>query len=201
MKQENIIDFYSLTKQQVGLINNYLNSLKLTNKKLNLVGNSTLINSWDRHINDSLQLSEYIPNKNSTIIDLGTGAGIPGVVLAIYGYKRILVVDSKFKKINFIRNFADNNKVKINIICSRVENIKNIKFDFIISRAFAPLPRILNYSLLFCKTNTSLLFLKGRSVKREIQDAKKYFKFHHKLFSSKSHGGGFVLQINKLIKI
>ena len=187
MKQENIIDFYSLTKQQVGLINNYLNSLKLTNKKLNLVG--AHFNNR-RHINDSLQLSEYIPNKNSTIIDLGTGAGIPGVVLAIYGYKRILVVDSKFKKINFIRNFADNNKVKINIICSRVENIKNIKFDFIISRAFAPLPRILNYSLLFCKQIPR--FFSKRSVKREIQHLK-VFKFHHKLFSSKSHGGGFVL--------
>ena len=167
MKQENIIDFYSLTKQQVGLINNYLNSLKLTNTKLNLVGSSTLINSWDRHINDSLQLSEYIPNKNSTIIDLGTGAGIPGVVLAIYGYKRILVVDSKFKKINFIRNFADNNKVKINIICSRVENIKNIKFDFIISRAFAPLPRILNYSLLFfAKQIPRFFFLKEEVLER-----------------------------------
>ena len=201
MYKNSVIKKYNLTEKQIDLIDNYILKLKKSNQIHNLVGPSTLDVVWDRHINDSLQLSEYIPNKNSTIIDLGTGAGIPGVVLAIYGYKRMLVVDSKFKKINFIRNFADNNKVKINIICSRVENIKNIKFDFIISRAFAPLPRILNYSLLFCKTNTSLLFLKGRSVKREIQDAKKYFKFHHKLFSSKSHGGGFVLQINKLIKI
>tara|TARA_Y100001970_G_C13960596_1_gene712937 strand:+ start:117 stop:722 length:606 start_codon:yes stop_codon:yes gene_type:complete len=201
LKQEDIIDFYNLTKQQVSLIKNYLDSLKLTNKKLNLVGDSTLKNPWDRHINDSLQLSKFIPNRNSSIIDLGTGAGLPGIVLSIYGYKKMLLVDSKLKKINFIRSFADYNKLKISIICSRVENIKNIKFDFVISRAFAPLPKILDYSLIFCNKNTSLLFLKGRSVKSEIQDAKKIFKFQHKLFSSKSDGEGFVLLINNLKKI
>ena len=195
MEKKLIIENYNLNSKQVLLISNYQEKLKKNNKIHNLVGASTLCNFWDRHINDSLQLSNFLPNKNSSIIDLGTGAGLPGVILSIYGYSNILLIDSKAKKINFIQEFAEENKITIKTICTRVEKIKNQKFDFIISRAFAPLKKLLNYSLLFTKKNTSLLFLKGRNVKDEIIDAKKYFNFKYNLYSSKSKGEGFVLEI------
>ena len=179
----------------------YINQLKKTNENFNLVGKSTLTNSWDRHINDSLQISKYIKDKKSSIIDMGTGAGLPGLILAIYGYSNILLVDSKLKKIRFINDFVNENKITTQTLCTRVNKIKNKKFDFIVCRAFAPLIRILNYSLIFSKKNTSLLFLKGRSVKNEIKDAKKQFSFQYSLHKSKSVGEGFVLNINKLIKL
>tara|TARA_B100000575_G_C22552426_1_gene352535 strand:- start:23 stop:529 length:507 start_codon:yes stop_codon:yes gene_type:complete len=168
---------------------------------MNLVGKSTLYHSWDRHINDSLQISKYISSKSSSIIDFGTGAGLPGIMLSIYGYKNVLMVDSKLKKITFIKEFANENKIKIKTICSRIEKIKNQKFDFITSRAFASLTKTLHYSLFFAKKNTSLLLLKGINVKKEISDAKKYFNFNFKLHNSKSVGGGFVLEIDKFKKI
>ena len=195
MEKKLIIENYNLNSKQVLLISNYQEKLNKNNKIHNLVGASTLCDFWDRHINDSLQLSTFLPNKNSSIIDLGTGAGLPGVILSIYGYSNILLIDSKAKKINFIQEFAEENKITIKTICTRVEKIKNQKFDFIISRAFAPLKKLLNYSLLFTKKNTSLLFLKGRNVKDEIIDAKKYFNFKYNLYSSKSKGEGFVLEI------
>ena len=179
----------------------YINQLKKTNENFNLVGKSTLINSWDRHINDSLQLSKYIKDKKSSIIDMGTGAGLPGLILAIYGYSNILLVDSKLKKIRFINDFVNENKIITQTLCTQVNKIKNKKFDFIVCRAFAPLIRILNYSLIFSKKNTSLLFLKGRNVKNEIKDAKKQFSFQYNLYESSSVGGGFVININKLIKL
>ncbi len=201
MEKELIKKHYNLSKKQIYLIESYLDKLDTTNKSLNLVGKSTLDNPWDRHINDSLQLSKHIPNKKSSIIDLGTGAGLPGVVLSIYGYNKILLVDSKLKKIKFIKDFSTENNILIKTICSRVENIKNKKFDFIISRAFAPLTKSLNYSLIFSKKNTSLLFLKGRNVKKEINDAKIFFNFEYSLHESNSSGGGFVLNINKFSKL
>ena len=196
-----IIQNYNLNKRQVDLINNYIKKLKKSNQTHNLVGPSTIDIAWDRHINDSLQLSEFIPKKNSSIIDLGTGAGLPGVVLNIFGYQNILLIDSKMKKINFIREFSNEQNIEIKTICARVENIKNQKFDFIIGRAFAPLIKLLDYSLFFTKKNTSLLFLKGRNVKKEIVDAKKIFNFKYKLFPSKSNGDGFVLIINNYKKL
>ena len=201
MDKFQIINNYNLTKRQIILIDNYIQTLKENNIKHNLVGPSTIDIAWDRHINDSLQLAKFILKKNSSVIDLGTGAGLPGLILSIIGYTNIVLVDSKIKKINFIKNFAHEQKVQIKTICARVEKIKNQKFDFIICRAFAPLTKILDYSLFFTKKNTSLLFLKGRNVKKEIDDAKKSFRFKYEVFASTSEGDGFVLKINKYKKL
>ena len=104
-------------------------------------------------------------------------------------------------KINFIKEFAHEQNLEIKTICTRVEKIKNQKFDFIICRAFAPLIKLLDYSRFFTKKNTSLLFLKGRSVKKEIHDAKKSFSFEYDLYPSQSEGDGCILKINKYNKL
>ena len=201
MDKNTVIKNYSLKKRQIDLIDKYLQKLKNSNKTHNLVGSSTIDISWDRHINDSLQLSKFIFKKNSSIIDLGTGAGLPGIILYICGYTNMLLIDSKMKKINFIKEFASEQNFEIKTICTRVEKIKNLKFDFIICRAFAPLIKLLDYSRFFTKKNTSLLFLKGRNVMKEIDDAKKSFIFDYDLFPSASNGDGFVLKINKYKKL
>ena len=201
MDKKSVIKNYNLNERQVDLIDSYIQKLKKINQIHNLVGPSTIDVAWDRHINDSLQLSKFILKKNMSIIDLGTGAGLPGVILHIFGYKNILLVDSKMKKINFIKEFAYEQKLEIKSICTRVEKIKKQQFDFIVCRAFASLTKLLDYSRFFTKKNTSLLFLKGRSVKKEIDDAKKSFSFEYNLYPSKSVGDGFVLKINKYKKL
>ena len=201
MDKNTVINKYNLSKRQITLIDNYILKLKKSNQIHNLVGPSTIDVAWDRHINDSLQLSKFISKKNASIIDLGTGAGLPGVILHIFGYNNILLVDSKIKKINFIKEFVNEQNLYIKTICTRVEKIKNQQFNFIVCRAFAPLIKLLNYSRFFTKKNTSLLFLKGRSVKKEIEDAKKYFSLEYSLYQSKSEGDGFVLKINKFKKL
>ena len=201
MDKSAVIKKYNLSRKQVDLIDSYIVKLTKSNQIHNLVGPSTIDVAWDRHINDSLQLSEFIEKKSASIIDLGTGAGLPGAILHIFGYLNILLIDSKMKKINFIKEFAHEQKLEIKTICTRVEKIKNQKFDFIICRAFAPLVKLLDYSRFFTKKNTSLLFLKGRSVKKEIQDAKKSYSFEYNLYPSQSEGDGYVLKINKYKKL
>ena len=201
MDKSSVIKKYNLSRKQIDLIDNYIFRLKKNNQIHNLVGPSTIDIAWDRHVNDSLQLSEFMLKKNASIIDFGTGAGLPGVILYIFGFTNILLIDSKMKKINFIKEFAHEQKLEIKTICTRVEKIKNQKFDFIICRAFAPLIKLLDYSRFFTKKNTSLLFLKGRNVKKEIEDAKKSFNFDYNLYPSKSEGDGFVLKISKYKKL
>ena len=201
MDKNTVINEYNLSRTQINLIDSYILKLKKSNQIHNLVGPSTIDVAWDRHINDSLQLSKFILKKNASIIDLGTGAGLPGVILHIFGHSNILLIDSKMKKINFIKEFAYEQNLEIKTICTRVEKIKNQKFDFVICRAFAPLVKLLDYSLIFTKKNTSLLFLKGRNVKKEILDAKRNHKFKYDLYRSKSEGGGFVLKINNYKKL
>ena len=201
MDKSTVIKKYNLSKKQIDLIDNYISKLTKSNQIHNLVGPSTIDVAWDRHINDSLQLSQFILKKNASIIDLGTGAGLPGVILHIFGHTNILLIDSKSKKINFIKEFAYDQNLQIKTICTRVEKIKNQKFDYIVCRAFASLTKLLDYSLFFTKKNTSLLFLKGRNVMKEIDDAKKSFIFDYDLFPSISNGDGFVLKIKKYKKL
>ena len=201
MDKNSVIKQYNLSRKQIDLIDSYILKLTKSNQIHNLVGPSTIDVAWDRHINDSLQLSEFILKKNASIIDLGTGAGLPGVILNVFGYSNILLVDSKMKKINFIKEFAFEQNLEIKTICTRVEIIKNQKFDVIICRAFAPLFKLLDYSRFFNKKNTSLLFLKGRSVKKEIHEAKKSFSFEYDLYPSQSEGDGYVLKVKKYKKL
>ena len=101
MKKKETIDKFGLGPKKIRLMEALLHEIGKTNKSINLVGKSTLAEPWDRHICDSLQITQLIKNKNSSILDMGTGAGLPGVVLSIMDYKNITMVDSKQKKTIF----------------------------------------------------------------------------------------------------
>ena len=173
----------------------FLKELALKNKKTNLVGKSTLVDPWVRHICDSIQILLYIKNKKSKIIDMGTGAGIPGVILSIMGFKNIYMIDSIKKKTSFVKKIINDLGLSSKVITSRLEDLKLGTVNYIVSRALAPLDKLINYSLLFSNKDTTLVFLKGRSVKKEIKDAKKVFNFDYSLFKSKSSDDGYVLKI------
>ena len=83
MDKKSIIKNYNLNKRQIDLIDIYILKLKKSNEIHNLVGSSTVDVAWDRHINDSLQLSNYILKRNASVVDLGTGAGLPGLILSL----------------------------------------------------------------------------------------------------------------------
>ena len=200
MTKEEVIDFFNIKKNEVRVLEAFLLDLKKTNKQINLVGPSTLLNPWDRHICDSIQLTTIIKNKQSSIIDMGTGAGFPGLVMAMVGYNNITLVDSKKKKVNFLNKAIRKLNLKTKVINARVEDIKPRPFEFVISRALAPLERLLNYSLFFSNKNTTLVFLKGRSVMNEISEAKKGFYFNFKTVNSLSSGCGKIVKIKNLVK-
>ncbi len=103
MSKADIISEFALSKAQVDKLDFYLSSIIKHNKHTNLVGKSTIENIWDRHVLDCLQLTKHIINKKLKILDLGTGAGLPGILLSIVGYQRVLMMDSVKKKTDFVR--------------------------------------------------------------------------------------------------
>ena len=102
MRKPDIVSEFVLNKTQVDKIDFYLSSIIEHNKHTNLIGKSTIENIWDRHVLDCLQLTKYIINKKLKILDLGTGAGLPGVLFSIVGYKKVLMVDSVKKRLIFL---------------------------------------------------------------------------------------------------
>ena len=198
MNKKQIINLFNLTHLEVSKIDEFIFYLKKTNNSVNLVGKSTLLNPWDRHICDCAQITSFINNKKSTILDMGTGAGFPGIILSILGYKNVTMVESKTKKTEFLKKVILKLGINAKVINSRIEKIKLPNFEYVTCRALSSLDKIIEYSLFFSKKNTTLVFLKGIGVKTEIKEAKKNFLFDYKIFDSKSDGGGFVLQITNL---
>jgi 16S rRNA (guanine527-N7)-methyltransferase len=199
--KEEVIKSFNIKDGEKILLEKLLIDLKKTNKHTNLVGESTMLNPWDRHICDSIQLAPIIKKKESRILDMGTGPGFPGLVLAIIGYTNITLVDSKKKKIDFLDKIIKKFDLKTKAVHGRLESTKLKPFEFIVSRALAPLEKLLNYSLLFSNKNTTLLFLKGKNVMNEITEAKKNFYFNHNTINSQSSGGGYVVKIKNFKKI
>ena len=200
MKKEDVILYFSLSKNQVEKIEFFISQIINYNKHTNLVGKSTIENIWERHVLDCLQLSKHINEKKLKIFDIGTGAGLPGVLLSIIGYKNVLMVDSVKKKTDFIKGVVKELTLSARVQNKRIEKVKGVKQDIIVSRALAPLSKLLTYALLHSEKNTTLLFLKGRSVNNEIEIAMKNFDFDFKKFESVSSGDGCILQINNFIK-
>ena len=198
----NTLDFikkkFSINPSQEFKLNKFIEKLISYNKHTNLVGKSTLINPWRSHILDSIQVSCYIDNKNSNILDIGTGAGFPGLVLAIIGYNNVTLVDSNMKKIYFIKTVCSELNIKVGIVLSRIEKLKKEKYQFLTSRALANLNKLFIYSHKFTNKDTVQIFLKGKTVKDEIKEAKKKWNFNNVIYPSYSDIRGSVLIIKNL---
>ncbi len=176
----------------------YKNLLETWQKKVNLVSSSTLSDLWDRHFQDSLQLLPYISEKAETLIDLGSGAGFPGLVLVIAKPEQLKVslVESDLKKCLFLENVSRETKVDVTILRERIESIsEKIKGDVITARGLAPLRLLLEYAFPLMKQTTTLLFLKGKDVEKEILEAQKKWEFDLEIFPSLTDSRARILKI------
>ena len=180
MKKGEIISHFGLNKTQIEKTDFFISKLIKHNQHTTLVGSSTIENFWDRHILDCLQLSKYINKKESYVLDLGTGAGLPGVLLSIFGYKNVLMIDSVKKKTDFVKMITQQLCLTAKIQNKRIEKALVPPQDIIVSRALAPLKKLLTYARLHSNKKTTSFFLKGRNVNNEIVIAKKSFLFDFK---------------------
>ena len=200
MNKSKILTDFFITKKQETLLQKYLNILEDFNLHTNLVGKSTLVNPWHSHVLDSLQILTYIKNKNLSILDMGTGAGLPGIILSICGCTNVTLVDSNNKKINFLKNIKKELNLKTNITLGRLEKLNNLEFDIITSRALASLDKLFSYSQKFLKKNTLLVFLKGKTVNEELTETQKKWTFQFTKHKSISDIRGSLLIIKNIRK-
>lgn len=187
-----MIDLIEKNKIQ---LTKYVDFLIEYNNKINLIGKSTINDIWDRHITDSLQLTKNIDNYNIKIADLGSGAGLPGIPLSIIGIKEVHLFEKSVRKCEFLeqaKNFSNN---KIIVRNENLNEIKKESFDIIVSRALADLNTLLHFSKNLSTKSTKLLFLKGKKIYNEIEEAKKYWHFDYKLIDSITSDEGKIIEI------
>lgn len=168
--------------------------------KINLISDQTISDIWSRHFLDSLQLLKHIPKtlKNPAMIDIGTGAGFPGMALAIYGVGEIHLIESDGKKISFLKEVSRITESKVFIHHDRIENVKLDKCDIILSRACSDLNQLLNLSSKNVSRETFSLFHKGKNYSNELEEAKKHWSFDTEIFPSVTDQNGVIVKLSNI---
>jgi 16S rRNA (guanine527-N7)-methyltransferase len=170
------------------------------NANMNLVGPATMEVFWSRHAWDSAQLLKFAPDAK-TWADLGAGAGLPGVVLAILGKDRpgfhVHLIDSLTKRCRFLQAMVDELGLPATVHDARAESL-DIPVDVVTARACAPLPRLLGYAQPYFRRGAVGWFLKGQDVASELEEATTSWVFEAQVLASLSDSRGRILSVRSL---
>ncbi len=174
---------------------------------INLISKSTIKNIWERHFLDSAQLYKFVKDIEGNIMDFGSGAGFPGIVLAIMGKKNIHLVESDYKKCVFLKEIAMLTETDITIHNCRIEDLSFINVDLITCRALASLSKLIDYvegfidkALAEKQKLPKLLFLKGKSYHSEVLELGNNNKIIFEEYPSITDKHGRILYIKKIDK-
>ncbi|MDM7945821.1 MAG: 16S rRNA (guanine(527)-N(7))-methyltransferase RsmG [Oceanibaculum nanhaiense] len=173
----------------------YVDLLAKWQKAVNLVGPSTLKDVWRRHILDSLQLMPYSPEQSASALDLGSGAGLPGLVLAIAGVKGMTLVESDARKVAFLREAARVTETELEVFHGRIEMLPAWKVDLVTARALTSVAGLLGYTWPYLKPGGRCLFLKGRGVDDELKAAESLWEMRVTKYPSRTAPDGVILQL------
>lgn len=201
---EDFCKTYNVSRETYSKLERYCQSLTEWQQKFNLVSNSSLADAWNRHFADSVQLFDLIPAKTKTLLDMGSGAGFPGMVLAIIAnektpYLKVTLVESVAKKTLYLNHVKEITNTNVEVLNTRVENIRG-RFDVISARAMTALTDLLNYAFPLLSSDGVCIFPKGKSASEEITTAKKMWNFNCKSVSSRTSDDGEILIISNLVK-
>ena len=193
-------------REQIGVSRETLERLEAYEKMLrhwqpafNLVSRQSLTDVWRRHFLDSAQLFDLIPRNARSLLDIGSGAGFPGLVLAILGATNVHLVESDQRKSTFLREVSRETATDVTIINARIESISPQVFDVVTSRACAALDVLLNYSRPYLGPETVCLFPKGQSVEEELTTAKKRWHMRYMLVQSTSDSAGKIVRLEGIL--
>ena len=198
--------FIQVSRETITSLVKYENYLIKSNKTLNLIGKSTINEIWLRHLLDSSQVIDFIDKNKSSLIDLGSGAGFPGLVIAILAKDRkihlkVKLIEKSPKKASFLREIVNYLNLNVEVLnINALMHAKKLEADLIVARAFKPLKIILQ----FLDKNTEnwkkvFLFL-GKTGQDELLQASKNWHIKYKQRMSVTSNDSVVIEINKLKK-
>ena len=192
---ESIARFLNVSRETQEKLAIYVALLIKWQASINLVSSRTLPQIWHRHILDSAQLVRYLPAAPSRIMDMGSGAGLPGVILAILTDHEIHLVESDSRKVAFMRTALRETGTQAILHEQRMETLPAIQPDIITARALAPLAQLLELSRHQHYDQLHYLFLKGREVKQELTALPSYPKLEAETFPSLTDSDASIIRL------
>jgi len=189
-----------VSRETVARLEAYAGLLMAWSARINLVGRATLEDLWRRHFLDSAQLLPLIPAAARGLIDLGSGAGFPGLVLSILGVPGVELVEADRRKSTFLREAARIAGAEVTIRACRAEAVPPRAVDVVTARGCAPLDRLLNLGDRFIGPGTTCLFLKGARAAEELTVARKAWTMEASCHPSRTDPGGIVLLLQQVVR-
>ena len=195
-----------VSRETIISLKKYEDILIKANKTLNLVGSSTINDIWIRHFLDSAQVIDLIDKNDKTLVDLGSGAGFPGLVLAITLKDRkiplkIKLIDKSPKKVKFLKDLINKLQLDVEVINQNIlEDTKKLLDDVFVARAFKPLKIILQLIHNKAKNWKKIFIFLGKSGKIELLQASKSWEIKYKQRVSVTSDDSLVIEINRLRK-
>ncbi len=200
------LSFSNVSRETLGELNDYSKEVIRRNSSINLISKSTEKSINSRHIYDSAQTIDFI-NKNDIEVctDLGSGAGLPGIVLGILMKSKkpifkLIFYEKSYHKSVFLKQMTKKFNLNSEIHQKNIFNEKNLKTDVIISRAFKPLPIIFQIAKTNFKNFKYIIVFLGRSGKKILNDAHKFWKFDYEEKQSATSDDSFIVKISNLKK-
>lgn len=195
LSREAFGDRLGVSRETLERLTIHLELLRRWQPAINLVGRASLADPWRRHFLDSAQLAALVPRSVTGGIDLGSGAGFPGMVLALLGVPALHLIESDRRKARFLREVARETGAPVTIHAERIEDLQPWPADLITARALAPLPRLLGLVEPFISSDSVCLFLKGATVAHELTEARRTWHMVVERIPSLAHPTGVVLKL------
>ena len=198
--------FIQVSRETITSLKKYEDLLIKANKSLNLVGNSTINQILSRHFLDSAQVIDFVDKNDKCLVDLGSGAGFPGLVLAIACKDRkiplkIKLIEKSSKKVKFLKNVIEELDLKVEVFNQNIleEEIKFVE-DVFIARAFKPLKKILQLMHNNAENYKKIFIFLWKTGKNELLQAYKSWDIEYKQRVSVTSSDSMVIEINRLKK-
>jgi 16S rRNA (guanine527-N7)-methyltransferase len=190
----------AVSRETLARLSAYVDLLQRWSGHLNLVGRSTLADPWRRHILDSAQLLPLVPAGATGLVDFGSGAGFPGLVLAILGVPGVELIEADSRKCAFLREAARVAAAAVEIHPRRIEAVPPHVVAVVTARGLAPLDRLLTFAEPFLGPATLCLFPKGERVAEELTGARKAWNMAVAHYASLSDPRGVILRVSEITR-
>jgi 16S rRNA (guanine527-N7)-methyltransferase len=187
-----------VSRETLDRLDRVIDTLDDWRTRSNLIGPREWPVIWTRHVADCFQILDLIP-EDAKVVDLGSGAGFPSLIIAAARpMGHVTMIESVGKKCAFLRAAIEAAGLNATVRQERVESAEPMPADFVTARAFAPLPKLLDYAAPWLKRGASGLFFKGERWKEELTDASQTWNFAHEAIPSRVGGSGTILIIREL---
>lgn len=196
----------SVSRETLERLKTYEALLRKWNQRINLVARSTLPDLWQRHFVDSMQIFDLAPPKVDHWVDLGSGAGFPGLVMAIMALDtgspaRVTLVESDARKCAFLQTVIRETGARARVINDRIENIPPLGADVLSARALSDLGALLGFAELHMRPDGVAIFPKGENWQKEVTAAQTAWTFTSQLAKSKTEEGPVILTITGVARV